>query len=76
MRVLINRNVYEVGRKAFRSILDIASESVSRGIYAVDKDGFCEMKKETFRTQEEMNKKIAEYQKYGFRVYFNGKSKA
>lgn len=71
MRVLINGNVYEVGRKAFRSILDIASKSVSCGVYAVGRDGFCEMKKETFHTQEEMNKKIEEYQKQGFKVYFN-----
>lgn len=76
MRVLINGNVYEVGRKAFRGVLDIAKKSVPHGIYAVSKDDFCEMKKETFRDQEEMNKAIVAYQKQGFKVYFNGKSKA
>ena len=55
--------------------MDIAKKSVPHGIYAVSKDDFCEMKKETFRNQEEMNKRIVEYQKQGFRVYFNGKSK-
>lgn len=76
MRVLINDHAYEMGRKAFRGVLDIAKKSVPHGIYAVSKDDFCEMKKETFRTQEEMDKKIAEYQKQGFKVYFNEKSKA
>ena len=76
MRVLINDHAYEMGRKAFRGVLDIAKKSVPHGIYAVSKDDFCEMKKETFHTQEEMDKKIAEYQKQGFKVYFNGKSKA
>lgn len=74
MKVLINNNIYEMGRKAFRGVLDIAKKSVPFGIYAVSKDDFCEMKKETFRNQEEMNKQIVEYQKQGFRVYFNGKS--
>lgn len=76
MRVLINDHVYEMGRKTFRGVLDIAKKSVSHGIYAVSKDDFCEMKKETFRDQKEMNKRIVEYHKLGFRVYFNGKSKA
>ena len=76
MRVLINDHVYEMGRKTFRGVLGIAKKSVPHGIYAVSKDDFCEMKKETFRNQEEMNKRIVEYQKQGFRVYFNGKSKA
>ena len=76
MRVLINDHVYEMGRKTFRGVLDISKKSVPHGIYAVSKDDFCEMKKETFRNQEEMNKRIVEYHKLGFRVYFNGKSEA
>ena len=76
MRVLINDHVYEMGRKTFRGVLDIAKKSVPHGIYAVSKDDFCEMKKETFRNQEEMNKRIVEYHNQGFKVYFNGKSKA
>lgn len=76
MKVLINNNIYEMGRKAFRGVLDIAEKSVPFGIYAVSKGDFCEMRKDTFKSLEEMNKQIAEYQKQGFQVYFNGKSKA
>lgn len=47
MRVLINDHAYEIGHKAFRGVLDIAKKSVPHGIYAVSKDDFCEMKKET-----------------------------
>ena len=75
MRVLINDHIYEMGRKGFRSVLDIAKQSVPFGIYAVSKDGFCEMKKETFRSHEEMNTQIVDYQKQGFRVYFNREKK-
>lgn len=76
MKVIINNHVYEMGRKAFRGVLDVAKKSVPHGIYAISKDDFCEMKKETFRNQEEMNKAIVAYQEQGFKVYFNGKSKA
>ena len=76
MKVLINNNIYEMGRKAFRGVLDIAKKSVPFGIYAVSKGDFCELKKEVFRSRDELNKRIVEYQKQGFRVYFNGKNKA
>lgn len=76
MKVLINNNIYEMGRKAFRGVLDIAKKSVPFGIYAVSKGNFCELKKEVFRSRDELNKRIVEYQKQGFRVYFNGESKA
>ena len=75
MRVLINDHVYEMGRKTFRGVLDIAKKSVPFGIYAVQKGDFCEMKKETFKSAEEMNKQIVQYQKMGFKVYFNGRGK-
>lgn len=75
MRVIINDHVYEIGRKAFRNVLDIAKQSVPFGIYAVKKGDFCELKKEVFKSQEEMNKQIVEYQKQGFMVYFSGKIK-
>lgn len=75
MKVLINGHAYEMGRKAFRGVLDIAKNSVPFGIYAVRKGDFCEMRKDTFKSLEEMNKQIAEYQKQGFQVYFNGKNK-
>ena len=75
MKVLINNNIYEMGKKTFKGVLDIAKKSVPFGIYAVQKDDFCEMKKETFKSAEEMNKQIVQYQKMGFKVYFNGRGK-
>lgn len=76
MKVLINNHVYEMGRKEFRGVLDIAKKSIPFGIYAVRKGDFCEMRKDTFNSLKEMNKQIVEYQKQGFQVYFNGESKA
>lgn len=72
MKVLINGQVYEMGRKTFHVALNIAKESIPFGIYAVRKDDFCEMRKDTFNSWQQMNKQIVEYQKQGFQVYFNG----
>lgn len=41
------------------------------GIYAVEKQGIAEMKNDTFENKEELKKSVADYVKYGFKVYYN-----
>lgn len=71
MRVILKDSVYEMNRKQFRGVLNIAKKSVKMGIYAVEKDGIAEMKNETFDGKEDLKKSVAEYAKNGFKVYYN-----
>ena len=71
MRVLLNDHIYEMSRKQFRGVLKVAKKAVKHGIYAVEKDGMAEMKKETCSNREELKKSVAEYAKSGFKVYYN-----
>ena len=71
MRVILKDNVYQMNRKQFKAVLDIAKDSVKFGIYAVEKNGIAEMKKETFNSKEDLKKTVAEYEKNGFKVYYN-----
>ncbi len=48
MRLILKDSIYEMNRKQFRGVLDIAKKSIKTGIYAVEKDGIAEMKNETF----------------------------
>lgn len=72
MRVILNDSVYEMNRKQFRAILGVAKKAVGTGIYAIEKDGMAEMKKEEFDSKEEMKQAIAEYTEKGFKVYYKG----
>ncbi len=71
MKVILKDSIYEMNRKQFRGVLDIAKKSVKMGIYAAEKGGIAEMKNETFNRKEDLKKSVAEYEKNGFKVYYN-----
>ena len=72
MKIIINDSLYEMGRKEYKGVLKIASEQIPCGIYAVEKDGICELRKDTFESEEELKKAVAEYATKGFKVHWNG----
>ena len=71
MKVLLNNSVYEMSRKQFRGVLSVANKAVKHGIYAVEKGGMAQMKKETRSNKAELEKAVAEYEEKGFKVYYN-----
>lgn len=72
MKVIVNESVYEMRRKEYKGVLKVASKQIPCGIYAVEKDGICELRKDTFDSKEELKKAVAEYVAKGFKVHYNG----
>lgn len=71
MKVILENSVYEMNRKQFLAVSEVAKKAVKCGIYAIEKDGLAEMKKETFDSKEDLRKAVAEYKIKGFNVYYN-----
>ena len=71
MKVLLNNSVYEMSRKQFSGVLSVAKKAVKHGIYAVEKGGMAQMKKETYSNKAELEKAVSEYEEKGFKVYYN-----
>lgn len=71
MKVIVNESVYEMGRKEYRGVLKVASQQIPYGIYAVEKDGICEPRKDIFDSKDELKKAVAEYEAKGFKVHYN-----
>lgn len=71
MKILVDESLYETNRDGLRGILQVASEQIPCGIYAVEKDNYCELRKDTFDSKEELKKAVAEYSAKGFKVYYN-----
>ena len=71
MRLIIDGNVYKMTIRQKNSVLSIASRMIKKGIYAVEKDGVCELLKEKYTTDEELQRAIAEYEENGFEVHYN-----
>lgn len=75
MRVLLDNTLYGMTRKQLRSVLKVASNAIPCGIYTIEKDGICELKKEKYENLDDLKKQVAEYTVNGFRVYYNPKEK-
>ena len=71
MKVIIGRSVYKMNRKQLRGVLEAASSLIQFGIYAVQKDNVCELRKDEFDNAEELKKAVGAYKEKGFKVYYN-----
>ena len=71
MKVIIGKAVYEMNRKQLRGVLKAASSLIPFGIYAVQKDDVCELRKDEFDNAEELKKAVVAYKEKGFKVYYN-----
>ena len=73
MKVIVNDHLYEMTRKQLNSVLDIARKQIPFKIYAVEKDGICELRKDKFDSADELEKTVSEFERKGFKVRYNGK---
>ena len=71
MKVIIGKAVYGMNRKQLRGVLKAASSLMPFGIYAVQKDDVCELRKDKFDNAEELKKAVVVYKEKGFKVYYN-----
>lgn len=71
MQLIIDGNIYKMTNKQEKSVLGIASRMIKKGIYAVEKGGVCELKKEKYCTAEDLQRAVAEYKEKGFEVHYN-----
>ena len=71
MKVIIGKDVYGMNRKQLRGVLKVASSLMPFGIYAVQKDDLCELRKDKFDNAEELKKAVGVYKEKGFKVYYN-----
>ena len=63
--------MYKMTVQQKKSILGIASRMIKKGIYAVEYEGVCELFKEKYTTDEDLQRAIAEYKEKGFEVHYN-----
>ena len=71
MKVIIGKAVYEMNRKQLHGVLEAASSLIPFGIYAVQKDDMCELRKDKFDNAEELKKAVGVYKEKGFKAYYN-----
>lgn len=71
MKIIINNSVYEMTKQQAEKTIKVASQYVPFGIYAVEKDGIIELRKDKCKTSKHLNQLKADFIRNGFKVYSN-----
>lgn len=74
MIVNINNSTYEMNSKQYKAVLDTASNAVTCGIYAVEKNKVAIMLREEYKSKEDLKQAVGNYTAKGFKVYWNEKN--
>ena len=72
VKVIINSSVYEMGKKQAEGVLEFASKQITFGIYAVEKNGIIELRKDKCKSKVKLRELIQQFKNKGFKVYSNG----
>lgn len=72
MKVKVSNKLYEMSSKEYQGLLEIASEQVPFGIYAVEKAGYAELRVDHCRSITKLKSLKRQFKAQGFKVCSNG----
>lgn len=65
--------MYSMSRKEYQGLLKIASEQVPFGIYALEKQGYAELRCDKCSSSTQLKAMIRQFKSQGFKVLSNGR---
>ena len=73
MQVKIANRMYRMSQQEYKGLLNVASEHVPFGIYAVEKGNYAELCNLKCSSVTQLKNNIRQYKAQGFKVYSNGR---
>lgn len=73
MQVKVMNRIWRMSQKEYQGLLQTASEQVPFGIYAVEKQGYAELRCDRCSSMTQLKKLCREFRSQGFKVYANRK---
>lgn len=61
MKVIVNNSVYDMTKEQADGVLKFASEQIPFGIYAIEKDGIIELRKDKPKNKVKLNLLIQQF---------------
>ena len=71
MQVTVMERTYQMSQKEYEGLLKIASEQVPFGIYAVEKQGYAELRCDKCKSITQLKKLTRQFKARGFKVHAN-----
>lgn len=62
-----------MSRKEYQGLLEVAKEQVPKGIYAVEKGSYAELRCDKCSSTTQLKTLIRQFKSQGFKVYANGR---
>lgn len=66
-------HLYQMSRKEYQGLLGMASEQVPFGIYAVERQGYAELRCDKCQSVTQLKELTWQFKAQGFKVYANGR---
>lgn len=63
--------IYSMSRKEYQGLLKVASEQVPFRIYAVEKNGYAELRNDHCDSKTQLKKLTREFKQQGFKIHKN-----
>lgn len=71
MKVTVGKKTYQMSKEKYQVLLQIASEQVPFGIYAIEKKDYSELRCDRCSSMTQLKKLIRQFKSQGFKVYSN-----
>ena len=71
MRVAVMERMYQMSQKEYEGLLKVASEQVPFGIYAIEKQGYAELRCDKCESVTQLKKLTRQFKARGFKVHAN-----
>jgi hypothetical protein len=73
VKVVVNNRTYRMNQKEYEGLLQIASEQVPLGVYAIEKKGYAELRCDRCQSVTQLKDLIRNFKGQGFKVHANGR---
>lgn len=64
--------MYKMNKEKYKGLLEIASEEIDFGVYAVEKKGYAELRCDKCKSITQLKELIRQFKQRGFKVHANG----
>lgn len=71
MKVKVLNRTYRMNQKEYEGLLKVASEQVPFGIYAIEKQGYAELRCDKCKSNTELKTLTRQFKLQGFKVHTN-----
>lgn len=71
MRVKVMNRLYQISPKEYQGLLQVASDQIPFGIYAIEKQDYTELRHDRCKSVTQLKDLTRQFQMQGFKVYAN-----